>query len=181
VAGSESVITTHGFGDNCDAGHPGWAAPGNFGWLSNSTCQVSISGNTYSGVSGNSSAPCEAAFTASRANMTPIYLPVYTTVSGTAYTLDGFAAFVVTGWDVTSGNAGSWTVKRAQSLVALADSGLPSANSNSNYCGATFTGSSSDVCVYGYFTQALVPASALPGGTGSGGTNLGATAPYLTG
>jgi Flp pilus assembly protein TadG len=180
VAGSETVITTHGFGNACDAGHPGWAAPGQFGWLSNSTCQVAITGSTYVGVGGNSTAPCEAAFTDSRNNLTPIYLPVYSSVSGSTYTLDGFAAFVVTGWDMSNGNAGNWSVKKAASSVALADSGLPNQSSNANYCGVTYTGSNSDVCVYGYFTQALIPASALPGGAG-GGTDLGATAPYLTG
>jgi hypothetical protein len=52
---------------------------------------------------------------------------------------------------------------------------------DATYCGA-FTGDTgnSTQCIYGYFVQALVPPDKLPGGSG-GGTNLGATAPYLTG
>jgi hypothetical protein len=178
IAGSETVLTPHGFGNTCNSGTPGWAAPGQFSWLSNSTCYVNITGSTYTGVGGNSSAPCEQAFTDSRANRTPIYIPIYTTVSGSTYTLEGFAAFVVTGWDVTSGNAGNWTVKKAPSLVAQADTGLPG-GTTANYCGKTYTGSSSDVCIYGYFTQALVTAGQLQGG--GSGASLGLTIPYLTG
>jgi hypothetical protein len=176
VAGSETLVGTDE-ANNCAAGHPGWDAPGMFGWLSNSTCSVTISGAEFPGATGNSSAPCEQQLTASRNNRTPIYLPVYSsidTVTG-QYVLAGFAAFVVTGWDVTSGNAGNWSVKKAPSTISTAD-GTPV--NDANYCGK-FTGSNSDVCIYGFFTQALVPASALPGGTG--GTPLGATSFALSG
>lgn len=177
TSGSETVLTTHGFGASCDGASGN--APGQFGWLSNGSCSVIVT-NPYPGVTGNSAAPCEAAFTTSRDNATPIYLPVYSSVtgsgSGASYTLDGFAAFVVTGWDVTSGSAGNFTVKKAPSLIALADGGLPSASA-ANYCG-TYTGSPSDVCVYGYFTQALVSAAEL---TGGGGTDLGVVLASLSG
>jgi Flp pilus assembly protein TadG len=182
IAGSETVLTPHGFGNNCTAGNPGSTSPGQFSWLSNDTCTIDITGPTYPGVSGNSSAPCEAAFTTSRNTGKPIYLPVYSDVASGTYTLLGFAAFVVTGWDITSGNAGNWTVKKAPSLVALADPGPYKSGSGdtSNYCGKKYTGSASDVCVYGFFTQALIPPSALPGG-GTGGNDLGATSVQLTG
>jgi hypothetical protein len=162
--------------NTCAAGHPGWDAPGKFGWLSKSTCSVNITGNEYPGSSGNSSAPCEQAFTNSRNNQTPIYLPVYSGIDNATgnYILAGFAAFVVTGWDVTSGSAGNFTVKKAPSVIAQAN-GL--STKDQNYCG-NYTASQSDVCLYGFFTQALIPASALPGGSG---TTLGATSVRLTG
>jgi hypothetical protein len=117
-------------------------------------------------------------FAQSMQTKTPVYLPVYTSVvaggANATYTLAGFAAFVVTGWNVTQGAWGG--PKVAASAVALADPTIPS--SKANYCG-TFTGSSSDICIYGYFTKALIPASQLAGGPG--GQNLGATYAYLTG
>jgi hypothetical protein len=197
IGGSETVITPHGFGNTCAQGNPGWAAPGQFGWLSNTTCTVTISGNTYLGNTGNNPAPCGPIFQNSLQNKTPIFLPVYTnstlTGSNTTYNLDGFAAFVVTGWDVGGGVAqwnlnGSNVPTRQDSVVELADNSPPNLHSNRNktqdahYCGS-FTGSPSDVCVYGYFTQALIPASQLPSGSGGsgGGTNLGATSAFLTG
>lgn len=198
VAGSETVITTHGFGNQCAAGNPGWAAPGQFGWLSKTTCTVPIDGTTYGGTTGNTPAPCGPIFQNSRDTKTPIYLPVYTTVTdnGTnaSYTLDGFAAFVVTGWDVGGGVTqwnlnGSNVPTRVDSAVELADSSPNSVLSavnktkDAHYCNDfTEKTGNADVCIYGYFTQALIPASALPGGNSDGGgTNLGATAPYLTG
>jgi hypothetical protein len=195
IAGSETVITTHGFGNTCAQGNPGWAAPGQFGWLSKTTCSVDITGSTYTGATGNTPAPCGPIFDSSRVNKTPIFLPVYTTTSlsgsNTIYTLDGFAAFVVTGWNV-GGGVGQWNLNGTNvktqwdSDIENADASpnsVLSANNkikDANYCGKSFTGSSSDVCIYGYFTHALIPPSAVPGGSG-GGTNLGATAPYLTG
>jgi hypothetical protein len=179
-AGSETVITTHGFGNNCPGtGGSGTTAPGQYGWLfSNNTCTVSISGTTFTGAPGNSPPACEPAFAQSMQTKTPVYLPVYTSVvaggANATYTLAGFAAFVVTGWNVTQGAWGG--PKLAPSAVALADPTVPSGDAN--YCGA-FTGSSSDVCIYGYFTKALIPASQLAGGPG--GQNLGATYAYLTG
>ena len=197
IAGSETVITTHGFGNTCAAGNPGWAAPGQFGWLSKTTCTVSITGTTYTGSTGNVPAPCGPIFLNSLQTKQPIFIPVYTTTSlqgtNTLYNLDGFAAFVVTGWDV-GGGVSQWNLNgsnvptRMDSVIEQADNSPNSMLSSgdktkdAHYCGTSFTGSSSDVCIYGYFTQALIPPSALPGGGGGGGTqNLGATAPYLTG
>jgi hypothetical protein len=198
IAGSETVITTHGFGNTCAAGNPGWAAPGQFGWLSHTTCTADINGNTYTGTTGNTPAPCGPIFLNSLQNKTPIFLPVYTTStlngSNTTYTLDGFAAFVVTGWDVSVGGGpnqwnlnGSSVPTRWDSEIEIADASPTSVLSAANkardahYCVNAFTGSNADDCIYGYFTQALIPASAVPGGNGGGGNNLGATAPYLTG
>lgn len=183
IAGSETVLTAHGFGNNCKEGNSGGTAPGQFGWLSDDTCEVVIANGTYGGVTGTSSAPCEEAFTTSRDTGEPIFLPVYTgdpagTGSGVTYTLLGFAAFVVTGWNMAQGNAGNWTVKKAPSMVTLADGSTPA--NNANYCTKALIGSNAEQCLFGFFTHALIPPSALSGG-GTGGTNLGATSVQLTG
>ena len=177
IAGSETVLTTHGMNNPCAAGHPGWDAPGKFGWLNKNACTVSITGNEYPPISGNAAAPCESVLTTSRNTGTPIFIPVYSQIDPLTgnYELAGFAAFVVTGWDVTSGNAGSFSVKKAPSLVAAYE-GVKT--KDQNYCG-NYTASPSDVCLYGFFTQALIPASQLPGG--SGGPSLGATSVKLAG
>jgi hypothetical protein len=70
-----------------------------------------------------------------------------------AYHIKGFAAFVVTGYNLPSGS--------------LKD---PSLVTGSNYC------SGSNKCVYGFFTRSLVPAAAVVGGP-----DLGTAATQLTG
>lgn len=179
IAGSETVLMTHSVSANnpCAAGHSGWDAPGLFGWLSGSNCSVNIVNGEYSGAPGNSPADCNTIFNSSRDNQTPIYLPVYSGIDQATgkYVLYGFAAFVVTGWDINQGNV--FSPKKAPSVISVAD-GTP--NGDANYCGKTFTGSPSDVCIYGYFTHALLPLSALPGG-GGGTTELGADAVRMSG
>jgi hypothetical protein len=190
VAGSETVLTTIGFGNSCKEGNSGATAPGQFGWLSDLSCSVIIDGSTYGGSPGASSAPCEVAFVASRNTGQPIFLPVYSGVtpgtsgSNAQYNLLGFAAFIVTGWDMSKAVAGNFKNpnKTVPSLVSLADTSVASANAN--YCGKNpngFTGSGADACIYGFFTQALVRQSQLPGGGGLGGVSLGATTAFLTG
>jgi len=181
VAGSETVLTTHSLGKNpCAAGHPGWDEPGKFGWLAKKgdPCTVNIVNGQYDGSPGNAPADCNTLFNQSRDTQTPLFLPVYTSIDPVTgkYILDGFAAFVVTGWDINQ--ASVFSPVKAKSVISVAD-GVTPAN-DANYCGSTYTGSNSDVCIYGYFTQALIKQSDVPGG-GTGGNDLGATAPYLTG
>lgn len=184
VAGSETVIYIHGGATgNC----PGAATPaGGFGWTApaaGTTCSTPIANATYLGAPGAATNDCYSIFAASRANRTPIYIPVYDSYvgggSGTVYHLAGLAAFVVTGWDVGTGGSGWGTgpaSRKAASVIAAADSGLKA--SDTNYCGKTYTGSASDSCVYGYFTQGLVPKGAYGPGLGS---NLGLQSVSLTG
>jgi hypothetical protein len=188
IGGSETVLFTHGSDTaaGCGGSGNGANAPGQFGWLagSNDPCKATINGSTYSGDSGNNPVKsCKDLFEDSRANATPIYLPVYSSASGSGsnmtYTLDGFAAFVVTGWNV--GNFGGGD-KTRNSRVAAADStsGFPP-SSKWTYCGKPnqgYTTSNSDICVSGYFTKALVTGGQLSGG---GGTNLGLTSASLAG
>jgi Flp pilus assembly protein TadG len=188
AARSENVLVLHGESTATSCGGSdtaGWDKPGAFGWVGDgSSCSVSITNNTYPANTGNNAInACVSTFQSAYTNHSPIFIPVYSGTSGTGagvqYTLKGFAAFILTGWDFTSGNAG-WnsaggTVK-APSLIALSEGN----NTNqSNYCHKPIVASNSDVCVYGFFTQALIPASALPGG--SGGQNLGATSVKLAG
>lgn len=133
--------------------------PGLFGWTTDTTgnCQTLITTSGYPGSTGSSaSQSCTAALAAAATRGSPpVLIPVYTAISGQGnngtYTLLGFAAFVLTGYSVPGSTAADW---------------LNPAH--------TCTGSQD--CIFGYFTQALVPS------TGSiGGTNLGADIIKLTG
>ena len=85
----------------------------------------------------------------------PLDIPVYVSVTGTGssavYTLKGFAAFVVTGYQLPGSAAADWL-------------------NPANTCPA------SDECINGYFVQALIPATSP-----IGGPDLGATEIRLTG
>lgn len=219
IAGSETVLLAHssgtaGFGgSSCNTGsdNSNQTAPGQFGWLckgaancGGAPCTALINGVTYGGSPGSPPPNCETVFTNSRNNITPVYIPVYTSVSGsgnnTSYTLAGFAAFVVTGWGNLK-QAGGFSTDSCDSIITENDSSIETggppwtmtgctANSigkgknkvdPADYCGNYVAANgSSTQCVYGYFTKALISASDLPGG-GGGGTNLGATSVYLSG
>jgi len=187
IGGSETVLSTHGSetAGGCGGSGNGANAPGQFGWLSgsNDPCTATINGSTYSGDSGNNPVKsCKDLFEESRTNATPIYLPVYSSASGSGsnmtYTLDGLAAFVVTGWNI--GNFGGGD-KTRNSRVAAADTTPKFPHSKETYCGKPnqgFTTSASDICISGYFTKVLATGGQL---SGTGGTNLGLTAASLAG
>lgn len=177
VAGSETVLVLTasggGVGGACSGGKAGGVnSPGNAAWLSNDECNVPITGSTYGGVTGVSGG-CLATFQGSRESGKPIYLPVYSSVSGTgggaSYTLAGFAAFVVTGWDL---NGGDFTGANGN-----VGSNLRTDGEADKYCKkyVPLTGAK---CLYGYFTEALVPAGPFGGG---GSVNLGLTVASLSG
>jgi Flp pilus assembly protein TadG len=133
--------------------------PGNFGWTSDTgNCSTFISGSgTYTGGTGvPASGDCQTVIQNAWANKTVLYVPVYTTISGTGssttYTLLGFAAFVITGYHITgSFSADDWL------------------NPKNKCAGNKF-------CIYGYFTQGLIPS---PGSVG--GPPLGASIVRLSG
>ena len=165
-ASYDHILFEHGSkGSTTGGGCPldnqsGADAPGNFGWTSDSgNCSTFISGNgSYSGQTGvPATSDCQTVIQNDWAKKLLVYVPVYATVggtgSGTTYTLLGFAAFVITGYHIT----GSFT----------ADDWL---NPNNKCTGNQF-------CIYGYFTQGLIPSP--PGGLG--GPPLGASAVKLTG
>ena len=109
LAPLDTVVYEHGKTNNtiCPGQYQepsGSDGPGNFGWTSDSgNCSVTISNNTYPGTTGASaSSDCLTALYNAWSTQSTIYLPVYTTASGSGsnliYTLKGFAAFTVTGY-----------------------------------------------------------------------------------
>jgi Flp pilus assembly protein TadG len=167
TASFDQVLPLNGSGSQgCSGGSAGSPTAGDFGWTGDSGgCSQAVSGPRYSGGIGPVSSACQNALETGRANRTPIYIPVYTAVaadpdndgdSGTpvssdndfdqaVYTLDGFAAFVVTGYNLPTTVSGS---------PFSASDWL---NQNNNCSGTTF-------CLNGYFTQGLIPSSGSIGG-----------------
>ncbi len=133
-------------GGGCPGEPAGADGPGVFGWTDDQTgaCAVDIGSPAYGDDTGASAGQsCAQALASAAASRTPVDLPVYTSVTGTgataAYTLKGFAAFVITGYQLPGSAVSDW---------------LNPANS----C------PSSDQCIDGYFVRALIPASAAIGG-----------------
>jgi hypothetical protein len=158
-ASADRTLQIHGSGIACSGGASGWDLPGGFGWLDdpngNCTAFVDVT-NIYQDNTGVSAGnTCKTLLANSRANRTVVYLPVYDGAGGTGhsgyYHLKGFAAFVVTGYSLPGFSAPSW-------LTGI------------DYC------KGNSKCIYGYFTQGLIPSA----GT-LGGTSLGASIVQLTG
>lgn len=160
---TDKVIYLHASRDTgvCQpAGPSGADAPGGFGWLddgSDNGCETPVATDgTYPADPGNGiPRQCEAVLTRLRDSAQPTLIPVFRSVSGTgentAYTLLGFAAFVVTGWHLPGFTQ-------------------PSTLTGREPC------KQSDSCLSGYFTRALV---AAPGPVG--GPDLGAVVVTLVG
>jgi Flp pilus assembly protein TadG len=152
---AEGIIRLHDSKNagTCPAGPSGWDAPGGFGWLDEPAgpCSALVTaGGTFGGDPGvSTSADCQTVLSQARSNKTTLMMPIYDgikgTGSGTTYHLDGFSAFVVTGYYLSSFSASSWL-------------------SGKNLCNG------SERCLYGYFTTALIPTSGTlaPGGTDYG-------------
>jgi len=144
---------------SCPAGPSGFDLPGGFGFLDDptNTCSTTVStSGTYNDNTGvSASQACKTALAAAQAGKYIIYLPIYNSVTGTGangvYTLQGFAAFVLTGYHLPGFSAASWLTGKVP-------------------C------SGSDKCISGFYTQGLVPA----GGT-VGGPSMGAMVIQLTG
>ena len=126
-------------------GCTGYAAPDDaislFGWITETGgCTLnSITGTTYSVKSGTASANCNTPLYDDAQDKTEIYIPVYTSVTGSGatavYNLLGIAAFVVTGYNIPGSSFTSYT----DWLKA------------SNQCtGTTY-------CINGYFVNDLAP------------------------
>jgi Flp pilus assembly protein TadG len=142
----------------CTTEPNGAAAPGNFGWTDdpNGNCTSVISGGTYGGNTGNSaSKACKSALATWQANRTVLDIPVYQKVSGNGskatYTLQGTAAFVITGYSLSGASAKDWMTNQAP-------------------C------SGSDRCISGFFVHQIVQ---TPGSFG--GSDLGLDIIKLTG
>jgi Flp pilus assembly protein TadG len=158
---NSDAATCRGTGSGCDASCS-TDTPGGFGWLpSDSSCQTAIDLTTDESGSdpGDSvTSACDTSLQQDVAGHTVVFLPVFTCIKGSGssatYTFSGLAAFVITGYKNISGISGNV---------------IPSGGS----CSCADTSS----CLFGYFTQALDPATNLIGT----GTDFGATTMKLTG
>lgn len=150
-------LSNFGNGAGCSGESSGSDGAGAFGWAADQTgtCGIFTDTTTFPAATGASAGTtCQTALAAAYASRQAIFLPVYTTVTGTGnntvFTLKGFAAFVVTGYSLPGFSASDW---------------LKPSNNNCSF-----------KCIDGYFTKALIP------GTGAGGgIYLGAAAVGLTG
>jgi Flp pilus assembly protein TadG len=162
----DQVLNLNNLGNS--AGCPQYGEPsgadgaGAFGWTNDptGTCSLTLPGS-FSSPGVSASQACKTALAADWANRTLVLVPVYTSVSGTGnnalYTLKGFAAFVVTGYQLSGFDEPDW---------------LNSANNCKDSNGKA-------KCIEGYFTQALIPSAT---GVGGGGyPYLGAAVVGLTG
>jgi hypothetical protein len=132
-------------------GSSGSDRPGAFGWLNepNNDCKAFVdmaSGTVGTDPGNNVSQGCKDALDIATSSPYPVmYIPIYNSAiangNNTTYTIRGFAAFVVTGARLPGYNKPSWLYP-----------------SNPERC----TGS--DKCIYGFFTQGLVPVAGTIGG-----------------
>lgn len=145
AASFDQVLTSDpGNGGGCATEPAGDDGAGTFGWADDTknTCAVPVSGPSFPGSPGNSTEPaCLAVLQNSWQNQIPIVVPVYTTFDSGAdtYALQGFAEFVVTGYNLPSVQEPDW---------------LDPANT----CAGTN-------CLTGYFVQGVIPATGSLSGT----------------
>jgi hypothetical protein len=149
----------------------GEIAPGEFGWLketTDNTCTAAIdlTQNGYAAGSetgNNASADCKAKLKSYIDSQSPIYIPIFDTTKGTgdgaSYNLVGLAAFILTGY------------------ARMPGGGLPQNYFSRPPVEDCPNGIGSHSCIFGHFTQALVPVTTTIGG----GTNFGAIAIKLAG
>lgn len=162
---------------NCPSGPAGQTASGNFGWTAdpNNNCTLTSSDftniggitYTYGGNTGNNTpSDCQTLLQNAQTNQTVLYVPVYAAYNGqgskATYTLQGLAAFALTGYNF--GN-NFQVADRITKQVPCSGSGNGKGNGNSV------------TCISGYFLHDLVP----PPGSSLGGQNLGIEAIKLTG
>jgi hypothetical protein len=141
----------------CTTSGSGSLLPGGFGWLNSTNCQTSATAGGFvasdPGISASSCADQLAALVG-----TLLYLPVFDQASGTGsggqYRIKGFAAFYLSGYKLAGAHPA--TVNPPGTVTAC-------------------TGS--DKCIYGWFTQGLVPT----GGQIGSGPSMGAKVVALTG
>lgn len=124
--------------------------PGMFGWVDDldDDCSVYIEDGTYSSDTGASAGKsCKVVIEEAWTNRTPIFIPLYSEVNGTGtnaeYTFDGFAAFIVTGYNLPGFKKSDWL-------------------DPSNDC----TGSQK--CINGFFIEAAMPSGGAIGGPDRG-------------
>ena len=171
----EKYLMLHSATAKLDGGCSSWQAgadgPGAFGWLDHpkNVCSVVIDSNSQYTTKNGNGTPQDCVDTLHQIQKTPqvIYIPIYSSTigtngsgSGVTYTLDGFAAFVVTGYNLPAANNGprvtssSWLTTLDCSTVLAAGSKHPDAKDIS--------------CLSGFFTRALVKVADQLGGQDRG-------------
>ncbi|MFI5622881.1 pilus assembly protein TadG-related protein [Nocardioides sp. NPDC051685] len=145
----------------CPGSPSGGDLPGGFGWLDDSDCNVEVDvDGTFSADPGVSGSTCDAMLSTARTSGEPLLIPIFDVAEGTGsngtYQMHGFAAFVVTGYDLPGFKATSTLTGRKK----CSDSGPSSAK-----------------CIFGYFTKDLVTTA----DTVLGGPDMGATTVQIIG
>lgn len=142
---------------SCPQGPSGADAPGGFGYLVTSGCNATVSATgtvaVRPGNPSNTALGCDFTPLLSATTGEPVFMPIYNDISGGNYTLDGVAAFWLTGFS-TSGNRHA------------------SDASGRSLC------TPSQTCLYGWFTSDVIPHGSFGGG---GGTPRGAIAVGVAG
>lgn len=161
---AERLLTFHsGAAKNasdCGGGPSGWDLPGGFGWLADADgeCSATITaGGTYDADPGASASnACRATLLDAWTAKSVVYVPVYDGQTGTGrngtYHLEGWAAFVVTGYK------------------------FPGTSKNSWLTGKPCNTSGSSNCISGFFTAQL-----MPNPISVGGPSMGVSAVALSG
>ncbi|MGN6681447.1 MAG: pilus assembly protein TadG-related protein [Streptosporangiaceae bacterium] len=160
-SGSSDQVLTYTVGGNGGAGcatEPAGAdGPGTFTMVNHArgNCHSAVGPPKFFGRNrATISLSCELVLQAAQQNQTPLLVPIYVSASNggsPSFTLQGFAEFVVTGYNLPSFFVSDW---------------LDPANN----CSGT------NYCVNGFFTLGVVPFTG-----DLGGTNLGASVIELTG
>ena len=143
-------------GTGCATEPPGADGPNTFSWADHprGNCHSAIGPPTFAERSRpNFSFSCGRLIQAAQQNLTPLLVPIYVSASGApaTFTLQGFAEFVITGYNLPSGFVSDWL-------------------NPVNDCQGT------NYCINGYFTLGVVPFAG-----NLNGTNLGASVIELTG
>jgi Flp pilus assembly protein TadG len=155
---SDQVLTFNpGNGAGCPTQPNGADGPGIFGWAqaAGGSCTLPVSGPTFpESTQTTVTAACLTALQNAQQTQIPVLVPVYVSLNNAAdsFALDGFADFVVTGYNLAPGFA------------------EPDWLNPANTCTGT------NYCLTGYFVQGVIPS------TGSfAGPSLGASVIDLTG
>jgi Flp pilus assembly protein TadG len=146
AASFDEVLTLDPGNDvGCATEPAGADGSGAFGWAEDAgNCTLPISGPSFPASAGTSvSASCQALLQNAQQSQIPIIVPVYVSLNAAAgtYVLQGFADFVVTGYNLPAGSfAADWL-------------------NPANTCEGT------DYCLTGYFIQGVIPATGALTGT----------------
>jgi Flp pilus assembly protein TadG len=157
AASFDQVLTLNPGNHNGCATEPAGAdGPATFGWAADTTgnCSLPVSAPTFpESADGSMSPSCQQVLQNAQQSQIPILVPVYVSVNAAAdtYNLQGFADFVVTGYNLPGFDASDW---------------LDPAN----------TCTSTTYCLNGYFVQGVIPSTGS-----IAGPNLGVSVIDLTG